>query len=505
MGRLFAVIGTCGLALGVAVGNPPAPTPVAATVPGPTVSELITRLGSEDFRERETAVVDLQKAGAGAIPALRDATNSSDPEVRRRASGILFKLQRASDSTGLLAPKKVSLTYRNMPLGSAINDLKTRTGLNITLDTTRIADPLRKLTCVTGEVPLWDALEQFCTAAGLQESHRLELDVPKQPPQGRRGYVAMPSVPTPDAVPIVLIDGKDRLPGARDTAVRVVVMPKSFPGHRVTLGTGETTLCFDIMPTPGLNWLDVVAVKINKLTDDAGRAGSAGSVAVAPSNNFDFDGVVAWGGGPGMGFNPGFGGRFDPRTGMPIPPDTLPNPRIVAVPLKLGTPSARSIKRLEGIVLGEIMVANQTLITIPDPAKHTNTAFDGPGQMRLTVVAIGEAKGTAGVTVQVMLQYPSPWSVSARRGLNPGGMWPEQPRTASQTPTVKAFDAKDKEMLGQNVNGGYSGSSDDGLTMFQHINLTFRKDAGVPAKLVLVGPRPVVVEVPFVLENVPLP
>ncbi len=501
MRRLFAVIGTCGLAISIAIGNPP--TPVAVPAPSPTVSELVTRLGSEDFREREAAVTDLEKAGVGAIPALREATKSTDPEVRQRAIGILFKLQRAADSTGLLAPKKVALSYHDMPLGTALNDLKTRTGLNITLDTTRVADPLRKVTCATGEVPLWEALEQFCAAAGLQEAHRFELDVPKQPPQGRRGYVVPPSIPTPETVPIVLIDGKDRLPGARSTAVRVLVMPKSFPGHRVTLGTGETTLCFDIMPTPGLNWQDVVAVKINKLTDDAGRAGGAGSIPVAPSNNFEFDGVVAWGGG-GLGGGQ-FGGRFDPRTGMPIPPDSLPNPRIVGVPLKLGTPTARSINRMEGHVLGEIMVANQTLITVPDPARNTNKAFDGPGQMRLTVTAIGEAKGNAGVTVQVTLQYPSPWSVSARRGFNPGGMWPEQPRAANQNPTVQAFDANGKQMLSQNINGGYSDSSDDGMTMFQHINLTFRKDAGVPAKLVLVGPRPVVVEVPFVLENVPLP
>src|SRR5439155_22004641 len=104
--------------------------------------------------------------------------------------------------------------------------------------------PLRKVTCVTGEVPAWEALDAFCTAAGLKEVFVQELDVPKpqQQPGGRRGYVApMPQIPNPDAVPIVLIDGKaQKLPGDRNTAVRVVALPPSFPGHRVTLGTGET-------------------------------------------------------------------------------------------------------------------------------------------------------------------------------------------------------------------------------------------------------------------------
>ncbi|MBP3953902.1 HEAT repeat domain-containing protein [Gemmata sp. G18] len=512
MRRLFAAIGTCGLAVGVAGGNPPAPVSPA---PGANVStgapavpsrvaQLIARLGAEDFRDRESAVAELEKSGPGAIPLLRDATKSDDPEVRRRAAGILFRLERNVDSAALLVPKKIALAYRDTPLGSAINDLKARTKLNLALDTTRIADPLRKVTCVTaGEVPVWEALEQFCAAAGLREAHRLELDVPKQQPQGRRVYVPPPAPPAPDAVPVVLIDGSgERLPGARDSAVRVLVMPRKFPGHRVTLGTGDTTLCFDVAPIPGLNWQDVVGVKIHKLVDDAGRTGGAGTARPFAQGNGEFEGVVAWGG--GMGFVGGGFGRFDPRTGMPIPPETLPNPRMVSVPLKLGTPNARTLKRLEGYVLGEIQVPNQNLITITNPAKNTGTAFDGAGQTRLTVMAVGEPKGNAGVTVQLRLEYPSPWAVNARRGFNPGGIWPESPR-ATQTPTVQAYDASGKQMLTQRSTGDYNDSSDDGTMMFQHITMTFRKDAGAPAKVVLVGPRPVIVEVPFVMENVQLP
>ncbi len=244
-------------------------------------------------------------------------------------------------------------------------------------------------------------------------------------------------------------------------------------------------------------------MKVTKLIDDAGRPGGAGSLKPSAPVGSDFDNVVLWGG-PGVQFAGGVGGRFDPRTGMPIPPDSVPNPRIVSVPLKLGTPDARSIARLEGHILGEIQVANQPLVTVLDPAKHTNTPFDAPGQMRMTIVAVGDPKGNSGATVQVTLHYPSPWATNARRGFNPGGIWPEQPR-AGQTPTVKAYDAKGKEMLSQSGGGGYSDSSDDGLTLIQHMTMRYAKDAGVPAKLVLVGPRPVIVEVPFVLENVPLP
>lgn len=495
MRRLFAAVGTCGLTFGLAAAaDPPAPPGV------PTVSELITRLGSGDFRDREAATAALHKAGPAAIPALREAARSDDPEVRQRAAGVLVRLQRAADSAALLAPKKVALAYRDTPLGVAVNDLATRTGLKIELDTSRIANPLRTVTCATGEVSAWEAVERFCAAAGLEEVYRPELEVPKQP-LARRGYATLPQPPAPEAVPVVLADGRTRAAGARDSAVRVLALPRAFPGHRVALGTGETTLCFDITPAPGCNWQDVVAVRVTKLIDDAGRVGGGGSAKPDPAPSSGEGVVVMWNG--GAGFAPGLGGRFDPRTGMPVPPDSFPNPRVVPVPLKLATPDAKSVRRLEGHVLGEVQIPNQVLITVGDLAKQVGVPFDGPGGTRLTVTGVSEAKG-GGTQVDVALQCPSPWAASARRGRNPGGLWPEAPRGAGQVPAVKAYDAAGKEMPGS-VNGVFSNAGDDGQMLVQRISLLYRKELGAPAKVAVVGPRTVPVEVPFVLENVPLP
>ncbi|AWM36488.1 hypothetical protein GobsT_57030 [Gemmata obscuriglobus] len=494
MRRLFAVLGTCGLAIGIATAADPPPVV--------TASQLIERLGAGDFREREAATAALHKAGPGAIPLLREALKSDDPEVRQRAAGVLFRLQRTAESTAMLAPKKLRLAYRATPLGTAVNDLSARTGVRIVLDTGRIANPLRTVTCETDELPAWEAIERFCAAAGLEEVHKLELELQK-PPQGRRGYVSLPQPPSADAVPVTLADGTARLSGGRDTAVRVTALPRTFPGHRVTLGTGETTLCFDIAPAPGLNWQDVIAVRVHKLIDDAGRPGSGGSTPPPPASGGG-EVVVAWGGAAGGAFMPAVGAaRFDSRTGQPLLPDTVPNPRVVPVPLKLGTPTAKSIKRLEGCVVGEIHVPSQPLITISDPTKHVGRVFDGPGQTRLTVLSMNE-KGNV-VTARVAIQYPSPWASSARRGRNPGGLWPEAPRGPGMSMTVQALDASGKVSPYQTLNIDFSDSGDGGQVLVQHLDLGFRNAVGAPAKLVLVGPRPVVVEVPFVLENVPLP
>ncbi len=483
MRRLLATVGALGLAVGVLAGEP---------APEPAV--LVAKLGSDDFREREAAVAALGRAGPAAIPALRQAMKASDPEVRHRAGPILQKLHRAADSADRLAPKTFALNYKAVPLGSALNDFKTRTGLNVVLDADRIADPLRTVTVVTGELPLWEALDAFCAAAGLREAFATELELPKAQLAGR--YALPPTPPTADAAPLTLIDGKGRVPGARSSAVRVLVLPAAFPGHRVTLGTGETTLCLDVAPAPGLNWQEVAAVKITKLIDDAGRVGS-GAAAKSDDEPLDLEGVVVWG---GPGVKQGFA-RFDRPFGAQPHANTVPNPRVVAVPLKIATPHAKRLKRLEGLVLGEIALPNQALITVTDPAKHVGKSFDGPGRVSFAVTSITEGKDFT--TVRFTVRYPSPWSVSARRGQNPGGLWPEAPRGANQTPIADVFDAAGKPIMVSTTNH-QSTAGEDGQTLLDHRTWTFHKGRA-PAKVVVTGSRPVIVEVPFALDDVPLP
>src|SRR5262245_29035979 len=496
MRRLFAAVGACALVSGLAVGlagdsGPPSTSPTASQI-----QALIEQLGSERFSDREAAVVALEKIGPAAAEALQAAaTRSESPEVRERSGALLIKLRRSVESGARLTAKRVKLEYKNIPLGTAVNDLKARTGLNLTLDANRVANPLRPVTCETAELPVWEALEAFCVAANLRESFLLELDLPKQTGP-RRGYVPPPPTPNADTVAIVLVDGKpDRLPGDRSTSVRVIALPPNFPGHKVTLGTGEVTLCLDVTPVPGLNWQDIAGVKITRLIDGAGRIGGAGTEKNPPTP-FDPNGTIVFA-------RPGLAMRFD-MNGNPIPPETIANPRVVTVPLKVSTPSARSLKRLEGAVYGEVQVPNQHLISVTDPKKNTNTWYSGPGDLRFSVLEVKEAtKPTEASVMRVQLEAPSAWVVNARkRGLwNPG--WPDAPMRPGQGYTVQAFDAAGKPFPANN--NGMTDLSDDGMITIQTFQFSFRKEAGVPAKLVVVGPKTVLVEVPFVMENVTLP
>ncbi len=501
MRRLFATIGACAVAVGMAgaAGEPvtaPAPkTAAAAGISAQKIQALVDQLGAEQYADREAAAVALEKLGAQALEALRGAARNESPEVRERAATLVVRIQRITESGTRLAAKRVKLEYKDMPLGTAINDLKTRTGLNITLDPNRIENPLRRITCQTAELPVWEALEAFCVAASLRESFLPELELPKPTTPRRGGYVPPPPIPSADAVAIVLIDGKpQKLSGDRSTAVRVLALPPNFPGHKVTLGTGEVTLCLDVTPAPGLNWQDVTGVKISRLVDSAGRSGGAGTEKNTQPG-FDPTNAVVFA-------RPGMGMRFD-FNGNPLPPESLPNPRLVSVPLKLNTPSARSLKKLEGSLFGEIQVQNQPLITVTDPKKHLNAGFTGPGDLRLTVLEVKDAAGPGAVgTLRVQLEYPSLWALNARkRNWNPG--WPEPPRMPGSGNRVEAFDAAGKAF--PLTNNGFTDMSDDGLTMIQTMTMTFRAGIGTPAKLVVVGPKQVTVEVPFAMEDVPLP
>jgi len=60
-------------------------------------ARLIRDLGSEDFETREKATAELKKIGKPAVPELRKAAASEDPEVQLRAKKILDELQKAED------------------------------------------------------------------------------------------------------------------------------------------------------------------------------------------------------------------------------------------------------------------------------------------------------------------------------------------------------------------------------------------------------------------------
>lgn len=67
------------------------------TKEGPTgvgIAALVRQLGDDTFEKREAAARALRRAGAPALAAVRRATTSGDPEVRRRARPLAELIER---------------------------------------------------------------------------------------------------------------------------------------------------------------------------------------------------------------------------------------------------------------------------------------------------------------------------------------------------------------------------------------------------------------------------
>lgn len=118
---LFA-LSLCGAAASAAA---PPPRPLGT----PEVRRLIEQLGDRDFRVRERAERLLMAEGSAALPLLRKAMGSPDPEIRRRALRLVPGLEHAA----LVAPKRVTLTAKNQPLRTILDQLGKQTGYKVLL------------------------------------------------------------------------------------------------------------------------------------------------------------------------------------------------------------------------------------------------------------------------------------------------------------------------------------------------------------------------------------
>src|SRR5207248_181310 len=97
--------------------------------PPPATERLIEQLGSPDYKSRAAATRMLEARGEPALPALRQAQNHPDLEVRQRLTALIAALERAA----LLAPKRVTLHVEQRPLPEAMAELAKQTGYRLDL------------------------------------------------------------------------------------------------------------------------------------------------------------------------------------------------------------------------------------------------------------------------------------------------------------------------------------------------------------------------------------
>ena len=128
-------------------------------------ARLVAGLGSPRFADREAAERELGELGRTAIPALRVAETSLDPEIRVRATALLQKIE-----GGLLVePTLINLDFEQVSLPSAIQAVNAQSGLRLRLtpELPQIWAERRITLHTPNPLPFWKALDAICEAGQL--------------------------------------------------------------------------------------------------------------------------------------------------------------------------------------------------------------------------------------------------------------------------------------------------------------------------------------------------
>lgn len=499
MRRLFGALFAVGCVLGFAP---------AADSPAPSVESLIGQLGDTSFVRREAASRELAHLGHAALPALEKAiATSTDPEVRHRANVLAAGLRRTVDASKHLVAKTVKLDYYRVPLGTAVSDLKAKTGVPLTLDQTRVADPLRIITAKSGDLPAWEAIEAFLVAAELKEVFRHDLSPPGSAANSRfrnqRNVYYEGGPPTTESasqVPVLLADGKATIPGDRSTSVRVLALPPNFPGNKVIRGAGTVVINLDVTPLGGLKWDDTNTVRIHKAEDETGRPITVSHrIETRPFTGYYGEemflgGQMAWVG--------GWDGEM-----YPVNPNARPNPRVIPITLKTDDRSITTLKVLEGAVVGEITLTNQTLGTFANLPKASGRTIQ-TGDMSITV-SEHKVQPNGRVLMKVRVESPNQWAMQRLGGRRLGGRSGPTDGggvAVANGGTILRFADGDGKALGSPVLR-ITNNFDDGITQTWDYDLDFAKNPnyGVPVTMTVIGSKTMTVDVPFRIKNVVLP
>src|SRR5205085_1292425 len=94
---------------------------------------LIEQLGSDEFALREKAARQLEQLGLPALESLRKVSKSEDLEIRRTAEELVSRIQARNLAALLLAPRKVSLDLKEVPVAEAVARLARQSGYAIEL------------------------------------------------------------------------------------------------------------------------------------------------------------------------------------------------------------------------------------------------------------------------------------------------------------------------------------------------------------------------------------
>ncbi|MBP3959062.1 hypothetical protein J8F10_27780 [Gemmata sp. G18] len=347
-------------------GGSPTPMPLVAEGPGDTaVEQLIKDLGAEDWRTRELAGRELTTKGEKALPYMRRALLATEnPEVQRRLSVLVKKV----DFDRLVAPKRVTLSAKDLSAKDIMADIAKQTGYKIEFN----EQANTKHSFEFNDTPFWQVIDTVANACGATVYTEYEDDTIR--------------IYNQDSVsPHVAYAGPFRFTATNiqcNRTVQLSNLSRRGGGERVN---EYLSLSFQVQSEPKNPMLSVSQPELVTATDNLG-----GSLLPPRENN-------------NYAYRSGYYNR-----------GSRSHNQSMSVNLSRIDRSATSIKELKGRVRVELLSGTSPEVTVPDPLKVKKKTFTGR-TADLEVTSVDPDANNKGVfTVNVTAKNRTP--VDPRRG-----------------------------------------------------------------------------------------
>ncbi len=363
--RSALLLGVSTLLIAAAVGAPiPPPTAREAT-------QLIEKLGSEDYAEREAASKRLDDLGLLALAELRAATKSDNAEIADRAKDLVRKIERRASNDRALAPTIVELNLKDATLDAVLAELSKQAGCEVVLDGLK-ADELaaKKITvATTGKVTFWAAVLKVCDAGGLQIAGAGGFysagSAPYTVIRPANGVARRVAANPNSAVILEAREGKKR-----PASVHGGVLVEAFEVPQASSTRLFASAVLQVWPESKLGWQYAADVKVTNALDNKGgkvlpdltHVGARPQVKPVPGGKVvvvqNADGTITI-------VNP------DAKNPVMVGAPFTPNVRQALVKLKTGPGTA---SELTGSVYGLVRSPPEPLVTIALVAKEEVSA-----------------------------------------------------------------------------------------------------------------------------------
>lgn len=334
------------------------------------ILDLIERLGSQKYVERDRATRELIRIGKDALPLLRKETSSSDMEVRQRVDTIINTVEARMRNDSLIRPTRLALKYDKQPLDSVLADVNKKTGLKLMLDPKSNKDPKQQISINTGEVPFWEAVDKLLESAGLDENVAgPPAPNPKENARARQfvggGIGGMPrnALYGPQSVQAIdktirLVERRSAVASATSTIARIKALPANFPALIAGKSANEIAITLDVTPEPSVSWIGIVDVEVRRAMDEHGTSLTQSLVR----NNSTTLNDANWQAGVPIMILNGRPVAVDPDlfelAGAPL------QQRHVSFRLLSNDIPSKMLNELEGTVFANVLTPSQTLVTI---------------------------------------------------------------------------------------------------------------------------------------------